>query len=1119
MSSLNDRVTALSPEKRALLEQRLWAKKTGVTSERIRPRNQEIGPPPLSYAQQRLWFLEQLEPGHSFYNLPFTIRLLGTIWVPALEKSLNEIVRRHESLRTRFATTDGRPVQIIAPEMTLSLQVIDLCDTPESEREEETPRHVFVEGQRPFDLQAGPLLRASLLRLSNTEHVLMLTMHHIVSDGWSMGVLYRELSALYEAFSAGRPSPLQELPIQYADFAIWQREWLSGGPLNHLRAYWTKALSGMPALLELPTDRPRPRMQAFHGASYSVVLPKSLVEGLKTIGRQVNATLFMTLLAAFKTLLFRYSGQSDMIVGAPIANRTRVELENLIGFFVNTLVLRTDLSGNPTFLELLVRVREVTLAAYAHQDMPFEKLVEELQPARDLSYNPLFQVMFVLQNTETRDVQIEPQHNLPQFSVGTSRFDLTLCALETVDGLMTVFEYNTTLFDDSTIISMSENFKVLLESAVSDPEQRIRELLPLSESERRRLLVEYNQTAGDDTGATLIHEFCETRAALRPEGIALTFCDGQLTYHELNSRSNQLARYLRERGVGPGVLVGICAERSPEMITAILGVLKAGGAFLPLDPAYPLDRLEYMLEDSRIQLVLTQERLVASLPAYSGEILLLDADWSHINDYDGENLESLATPDDLAYVIYTSGSTGRPKGVMVPHRGVVNVAKAQTRKFALREDSRVLQFASLNFDASVFEIVMALSAGSQLHLAMQESILPGSPLIKVLRDEKINVLTIPPSSLAVLPSTALPDLHTLIVAGEACPAELLTRWAYGRQFFNAYGPTEASIWSTVAECAYDQTTITIGRPILNTQVYVLNDGLEPIPVGVPGELYIGGAGVARGYLNRPDLTAERFVPDPFSIVPGARLYRTGDLARHLGTGDIQFLGRIDHQLKLRGYRIEPGEIEASLLLHEEIQEAAVIPRLGLADELHLAAYYVSTSERAPDVAELRDFLRQRLPSYMIPTRFSRLDALPLNANGKLDRQALAALGEGEALPDDKSVAAPRNATEEILAGIWHEVLGVDHAGINDDFFDHGGHSLLATRFMSRVNDAFDVSLPLRDLFEWPTIAKLAESVDLRRRGEARSPGAAIELLPRQLVKLPVAPESLATVIAARKGNQ
>jgi amino acid adenylation domain-containing protein len=797
-----------------------------------------------------------------------------------------------------------------------------------------------------------------------------------------------------------------------------------------------------------------------------------------------------------------------MVVGAPIAGRTRVELENLIGFFVNTLVLRTDLSNDPTFRELLGRVREVTLGAYAHQDMPFEKLVEELQPARDLSHNPLFQVMFVLQNTEAGDMPLDPQHNAPQFSVGTSRFDLTLCAVETSDGLMTVFEYNTNLFDFSTIISMSENFKTLLESAASDPERRISELLPLSEGERRQLIIECNQTAGSGAGAALIHELCESQAALRPEGVALTTSDGQLTYRELNSRANRLARYLRGRGVAPGVLVGLCAERSPEMVVGLLGILKAGGAFLPLDPAYPLDRLAYMLEDSRAPLLLTQDRLVGGLPAYSGEILRLDADWPLVANYADDDLKPTATLDDLAYVIYTSGSTGRPKGVMVPHRGVRNVAEAQARVFALGVESRVLQFASLNFDASVFEIVLALGAGAPLHLATQESILPGSPLIKVLRDERINILTIPPSSLAVLPGAALPDLHTLIVAGEACPAELVARWAHGRKFFNAYGPTEASIWATVAECADDQPTITIGRPILNTQVYVLDDGLEPVPVGVPGEMYIGGTGVTRGYISRPDLTAERFIPDPFATEPGARLYRTGDRARRLREGDIQFIGRVDYQLKLRGYRIEPGEIEASLLLHPEVREAAVLPRRSPSGETRLAAYYVSMPERSPEAAELRDFLRLRLPGYMIPATFSRLDALPLNGNGKLDRRALSAIGDNAALPADEPTDAPRNATEETLASIWREVLGVSRVGVNDDFFDHGGHSLLATRFVSRVNDAFDTNLALRRLFELPTIAALAEAVDAKKGGGDSGPQRpAIVPLARQLVKLPAAPES------------
>jgi amino acid adenylation domain-containing protein len=1100
MNALNARIAALSPEKRDLLERRIQAKKSKTEPDRI-PKREPGEEVPLSFAQQRLWFMEQIEPGNLFYNLMLSIRLAGPLRASKLEESINEIVRRHEALRTTFKIVDGRARQVNASNLQVRLALDDLRKLPEAEREPEAGRLALFEATCPFDLVRGPLLRARLLHLNDFDHVLLLAMHHIVSDGWSIGILNRELSTLYMAFCNGQPSPLPELPIQYADFTLWQRAQLQGEAFERLLSYWKNNLAGIPVLLALPTDRPRPPVQVFEGASYAVVLPKSLLEGLKTIGRQAEVTLFMALLAAFKVLLFRYSVQSDIVVGSPIANRTRVEVEGLIGFFVNTLVLRTDLSGDPTFRQLLGRIREVALGAFAHQDVPFERLVEELQPARNLSHNPLFQVGFALQNTESA-MQNAPEQGPPQFRAGASKFDVTLSATETAAGLMAVFEYNTNLFDAATILHMAQNFQVLIESIIADPDLRISKSLLLDSKARAQLIEDCKGPAYDAMTASCIHELCQSQARLRPDSLAVIYGAQHLTYRDLNSKANQLARALRKQGCGPETIVGLCVERSPEMMIGLLGILKAGAAYLPLDPAYPKDRLGYMLQDSQATMLITKERLIDDLPVCWMKTLCLDSDWARIAEHDDDDLEPIAEPDNLAYIIYTSGSTGQPKGVLVPHIGVCNAAEATARAFSIQPESRILQFASLSFDASTFEIIMALRAGATLCLEDQESILPGPPLIQALRDRKINVMTIPPSALAVLPDAMLPDLNTLIVAGEACSMDIASRWANGRRFFNAYGPTEASIWATIAECADVQATPPIGSSIINVQVYVLDERLEPAPVGVPGEIYIGGVGVTRGYFNRPDLTAERYLPDPFSTAPGARIYRTGDRARHLWGRDIQFLGRVDHQLKLRGYRIEPGEIEASLLLHPAVREAVVMTKLSAFDEERMIACYVPLEEQAPNAAELRSFLRQRLPDFMVPSGFMALEGFPLNKNGKLNRSALSAMADVWSESDDIASRPPRTETEEILAAIWHEVLEVDRISIDDNFFYIGGHSLIATRVASRVNNSFQINLPLRRLFELPTIAELAEAIDVAKADASGPYLPDIMPVAREVISLP-----------------
>lgn len=1098
MNDLATRLAALSPEKRKLLERRLQTQGKNLPSERITPRH-ESSRLPLSFAQQRLWFLEQLEPDRSFYNLPFTSRFSGQLAPSVIERALNEIVRRHEALRTRFVLENGEPVQLIEPELHIKLDVLDLQSVPEADREREAGAIATQEAMQPFDLERGPLFHAKLLRLSPTDHFLVVTMHHIVSDGWSMGVLYRELSVLYNAFATNQPSPLPDLPMQYGDFALWQRNYLSDSRLEQLLSYWKAKLDGMPVLLELPTDHPRPRVQSFKGGSYSAPFGKPAIDELKELARQENATLFMALLAVFKVLLHRYSGVTDMVVGAPIANRNRVELEGLIGFFVNTLVLRTDFSGDPSFREVLSRVRDVTLDGFAHQDLPFEKLVEEMQPDRNLSHNPLFQVMFGLQNAEAQMAS----HNAPaQLSYGTSKFDLTLSATETAEGLTAVFEFNLELFDSETIKSLANAFGTLLTAVTADPERRISKL-PLVSTAQREKLIRAAATPGDQPEAFLVHQWFELQRDRQPNAIAAE-CEGQtLTYAELDGRTNQLARALRERGAGPDVLIGLCVDRSLELPVAMLGVLKAGAAFVPLDPAYPKERLSYMLEDTGTRILLTQSHLVASLPEFQHEIWRLDTDWSQIAGYSAEPLEENVTPDNLAYVIYTSGSTGLPKGVMVPHGCVCNSAQAEIEAFALPPGSRVLQFGSLSFDTSIYDLLMMIGCSGTLCLAPQEALMPGPPLVETLRRQRINVITIPPSSIAVLPEAELPDLHTLVAGGEAPTREVVARWLPGRRFFNAYGPTEATVWAAFYECKDAGAAPPIGKAIANTQAYVLDDALEPVPAGWPGEIYLGGAGIARGYLNRPGRTAEVYLPDPFSAEPGRRLYRTGDRAKLLPGGEIKFLGRIDQQLKLRGYRIELGEITTKLLSHPAIKDAVAVRQTTPAGEPRIGAFCVAEEGQSPKREELMAYLRQRLPEFMVPSALRILDALPLNANGKLDYAKLSIWSQSDEDVESRWTP-PRTPLEETIAGIFRQVLELERIGIHENFFRLGGHSLLATRAIMRINETFGISLPLRHLFEYTTVAKLAAAIEEGGLTGVQSKPPTIQRVERRAMPSPVA---------------
>jgi amino acid adenylation domain-containing protein len=1034
---------------------------------------------PLSFAQQRLWFIDQFEVGSSLYNLPTALRLKGTLNIDALSQTLNEILHRHEILRTSFVSVEGQPIQVITPSLSVTLPIVSLEELPEVEREAEVQRRITNEAQQPFNLTEVPLLRATLLRLSQVEHILIFTMHHIVSDGWSMGILIKEVTILYQAFCNQQASPLAKLPIQYADFAVWQREWLAGERLNTQLAYWRQHLGGNLPVLQLPTNRPRSKFTTFHGATYSFCLSSHLSEALKVLSNNQGVTVFMTLLAGFKTLLYRYTAIDDILVGSPIANRNRAELEGLIGCFVNTLVLRTDMAGNPSFRELLGRVRECTLSAYAHQDLPFEYLVEKLQPERDFSRNPIFQVSFGF-----HDDRINHELELPGLTISflkpeskTAKFDLSLDMHETASGLTGELEYNTDLFDASIIQQMVGNFCTLLEAIVANPQQRILELPLLTEPEKQQLLGEWNNTEISYPRNQCIHELFESQVERNRDAIAVFFQDEYLTYHQLNTKANQLAHYLQNLGVKSEVLVGICVERSLEMLVGLLGILKAGGAYLPLDPAFPPERLASMLEDAQVSVLLTQQHLQEMLPAHVGALVCLDSDWQTIAQESQDNLLSGAATDQLAYVIYTSGSTGKPKGVQIQHAGVVNFLNSMHQQLKLTDTDTLLAVTTITFDIAVLELFLPITIGGRVVIVSREVASDGEQLLEILKKSQATVMQATPTTWRMLLAAKwqASNQFKILCGGEALPRQLANQLlAQGVSVWNLYGPTETTIWSCIFPVDSKNESVPIGRPLANTQVYILDPYLKPLPVGVIGELYIGGAGLSRGYLNLSELTAEKFISNPFEKAKSRKLYKTGDLARYLPDGNIEFLGRIDHQVKIRGFRIELGEIEALLSQHPDVQEAVVVAKDNPGNQ-HLVAYIVSLSGNKQSLfARLREFLKQKLPIYMLPAVFVLLEALPLTANGKIDRRALPVTTNSI---DISTFVPPRTPVEEVIANIWTEILNQQQVSIHDNFFELGGHSLLGTQVISRLCEAFQVELPLRSLFESPTVASMAEYIN------------------------------------------
>jgi len=1111
--------SSLSPANLAALEKRLRGglKKTHAPKETI-PRRNQTGRAKVSFAQQGLWLNEQLNAGSTAYSILGSIRFEGSLDVQALRMSFNEIVRRHETLRTSFEAVDGEPFQVIAESYEIPLPIIDFTSLPEQSREESAHRVINEEARRPVDLSEKSLLRICLLRVTKHDHILSLTMHHIIGDALSMSVLIRELSTLYDAFSKGQSSPLPELPIQYADFAVWQREQLQGEKLERQLSYWKRQLDGAPSVLQLPTDRSRPAKQSFRGRGEQFNLSPALTDKLKALCQQEGVTLYMMLLAAFKVVLSRYSGAKDIVVGSDLAGRYTAELEGLIGFFVNSLALRTDLSGDPTFRELLQRVKEVCLEAYAHQDLPFERVVEELKPERSLSYSPVFQVMFSIQ-PKPPSQQRGSNWNQPglggtKHDVETAKFDLSFTMIETGDALRGVVEYCTDLYNADTVQRMIGHFRNVLDAITIDPEQRLSALPFLTPGERNQLLREWSgaECALNQNHTPFCHQLFEAQVVRDPDAVAVRHEEKQITYRELNEQSNRLAHYLRSLGIGPEALVGVALPRSIELIVAWLAVLKAGGAFLPLDPSYPPTRLALMLADAGTALLLTSEKVRTKLPEVTAPVVSVGhADlWTSCS---ADNPSVEVEPENLAYIIYTSGSTGRPKGVMISHAALASYVPEAINGFALTPADRFLQFASPSFDVAVEEIFPTLAAGAGLVLWREAMSM--AEFSQLLERQEVTKCELPTAfwqewlrELVAHEQVVPAPLRLVMVGGERNTFESIEHWrsaGAGRaKLLHVYGVTEATITTTLYEWSEDEQLVNnllpLGSPFQNSEIYVLDARLEPAPIGVYGELYLGGSALGRGYRGRADVTAERYVPHPFAVHEGQRLYRTGDLVRWRGTGAIEFLERVDRQVKVRGFRIEVAEIETALSLCPGVKESVVLAREDLAGDKRLVAYLVFDEQARLSRAEIRNHLKRTLPEYMIPTAYVMLDHIPLTPNGKVDHGALLPpeqyetqenhAGAQGGIDQDLSLSvhaehglalASSNAEEEMLAGIWSEVLKVKDVKITDNFFDLGGHSLSAMPMTSRIRDIFNVEISPRAVFEAPTVTELAQQIKLASR--------------------------------------
>jgi amino acid adenylation domain-containing protein len=1044
------------------------------------PKCAPAGSYPLSFGQQRLWFLDQMLGGMPVYNLPLCYHLAGPLNVDALEQSLQAIAERHESLRTTFRLVEGEPVQVMAQESGFQLDQMDLQDQSWSQREMEAWRRIEAEARRPFDLEHGPLFRALLLSLGEQDHYLLINQHHIVTDGWSLTLFRRELSTLYEAFVNGRSARLVPLPIQYADFAIWQRGRLQGERLEAELSYWRRQLDGVPWVLELPGDHPRPSAQSYRGARERIVLPARLGAALRDFSRQERATVFMTLLAVFEVLIWRYTRQDDFLVGTPVAGRAHLELEELMGFFVNTLPLRDSPVPTLTFRELLSQVRETVIDAQTHQDLPFDRLVDALQPERELSRSPLVQVLFTFEPNASDELELAGLRVCSHYvSTATAKFDLHLETRQTAHELEVAAEYATDIFDTDTIKHLLGHYQTVLEAALTDPGRAIAALPLLTAPERRQLLGEWNRQTTRLPNDRLVHQLFELQVEKTPERTAVVASDGSLSYQELNKRANQVAHYLAGLGLGGGHLVGICMERSWEVMVGLLGILKSGAAYLPLDDHLPLDRLRFMIEDACPQLVLTQDRVRHRLPMDAGTLVCLDKDWDRIEGEPHNNPSWPVSAGQLVYVLYTSGSTGKPKGVMISHAGLANCLQSLRALLVPLPEDVFLALTTLSFDMAAVEIYLPLITGSCVHLGTSEAAQDPAALAAIIVDSRATILQATPATWQLLHVGGWPPARVrhLLSGGEALPPELIPGLLeHAAHVWNLYGPTETTIYSTGWQVGAASRPVLIGTPLANTSAYVVDASLELVPVGVVGELLLGGVGLAHGYLNRPDLTAERFVPDPFSDVPGSRLYRSGDLARYRPNGTLEYLGRIDHQVKLRGFRIEPGEIEATLRQHSGVRESLVLLREDQPGDRRLVAYVTTRPGLASDPAALRSYLVARLPEYMVPSAYVILDAFPLTPTGKVDRRALPKPTENDLVSAD-DFTAPRTPTEETISRAWCEMLGLSRVSVTTGFFEAGGDSLAAARVVSRLRAAFDVDVTLRDLFETRTIAGLSARIE------------------------------------------
>jgi amino acid adenylation domain-containing protein len=1046
---------------------------SSVSNTRIVPINRDGYLAP-SFSQQRLWFLEQFDQDSTAYNIPCWLRFRGVLDVDALNRSFQEVIRRHEVLRTSLINVEGAPKGLVRSASEWNMEVRSLLETPVALREEEVKRIASAEAQRRFDLSSGALVRACLVALGPQDHALIVTIHHIAADGWSLGVLTAELTELYEAFRKGQASPLPDLSIQYADYAHWHRRHVENGVFQSEISYWRKQLRAPLAVMDLPTDRPRPAAMRFEGAIHRQILGADVQESVRTFAIAGRTTPFVVLLSAFEILLFRYSSQTDVIVGTATAGRSGTELEKLIGLFINNLVLRTDLSGNPTGTDVISRVRDTVLSAFAHENAPLDHLVDVLHPQRELNRTPLFQVMFILQNfsaarPELPGLTLEPL----EFDPGTSRYDLTIEASEDEHHrLRLLWQYNTDLFDASTIERMEQNYLQVLERLMAQPQLPISDLPIVSAAERRQLLAPVERIAYPEV---CVHEWFAQQAARTPDAVAVVCGGERLGYRELRERANRLSNRLRAMGVGPDVLAALCLQRSVDMLVAVLAVLTAGGAYVPLDPQYPPERLAFMLEDSGAAVLVTEEGLLDVLPQRTLPRICLDRDRATLLAGSPASPATGVSPHHLAYVLYTSGSTGKPKGVEVTHRSAVNLLASMQREFNVGPQDRLLAVTTLSFDIAGLELFLPLVSGAQVILASRETAWNGTALAALLLQSGATIMQATPVTWRLLLDagwTGTPGLK-ILCGGEALPLELSNRLlATGGEVWNLYGPTETTIWSTVHRVGDRTGPAPIGKPIANTEAYVLDPSRQLTPIGVPGELYLGGDGLARGYLGRPELTTEKFVAHPFR--PGERLYRTGDLVRWLGAGNLEYLGRMDDQIKLRGYRIELGEIEVVLERQPGIQQAVVVVQEVAPGDQRLTAYVVARGGAAIDPTTLREALSRQLSDYMLPSSFVRLNALPLTPNKKVDRKALSALPFE--VPVSTVYVPPRNGAEQKVAAIWQELLKTDRIGVTDNFFDLGGYSLLVVQLQNRLRRQFQKEISLVELFQHPTVASQASLV-------------------------------------------